>query len=288
MSEPDKTISFRDREFKGSRLRCLLLTSRESLEVAGFLSALVSPHAEVSAAELWAPRGLREPDEAKLGETAGFLSEKDRQTITDWWLGNPGRADTPNWDLLSGCRIGNRQGLILVEAKAHEGELGDDRCGAKNRQNFQSIQAALCQATNAWNELLAGFALSADSHYQLSNRFAFAWKVAELGTPVVLVYLGFLNAHELGSSYGLLKSDEQWRACVLKKSSGLVPERVWERTFDVKGTPLTILIRSAVVTIAAEVMGKFDVREAAAKLPIGVAPLTDEALEDTESEDTEA
>jgi hypothetical protein len=35
-------------------------------------------------------------------------------------------ANTPNWDLVSGCQIGNRQGLILVEAKAHEGELADD------------------------------------------------------------------------------------------------------------------------------------------------------------------
>jgi hypothetical protein len=126
MSDTEKTISFREREFKGSRLRCLLLTSREPTEVAEFLSALVAPHAKVSANDQWAPRGLREPDEAKLGETAGFLSEQDRNTVTGWWLAKSRRANTPNWDLVSGCQIGNRQGLILVEAKAHEGELADD------------------------------------------------------------------------------------------------------------------------------------------------------------------
>ena len=265
MSAAGKTISFRDREFKGSRLRCLLLTSREPDEVAAFLSALVAPHASVSPGDQWAPRGFREPDEAELGETAGFLSGEDRRTVTAWWLANPGRANTPNWDLVSRCRMGDRNGLILVEAKAHEGELGADRCGATDQNNLESIEAALSQATKAWNELLAGFALSRDSHYQLSNRFAFAWKLADLGKPVVLVYLGFLNAPEMGSSSRLLLSDKQWQTCVLEKSAGLVPKEAWGRTFDVKGTPLTILIRSAVVNIVAEVTGKLDVREAAAR-----------------------
>ncbi len=255
MSDTNKTISFREREFKGSRLRCLLLTSREPTEVAGFLSAMVHPYAQVSSDARWAPCGLREPDEAKLGETEGFLSEEDRQTITDWWLAQPGRANTPNWDLVSGCRMGDRQGLVLVEAKAHEGELGDDHCGATNQGNCERINVALAEATKAWNKILPGFALSANSHYQLSNRFAFAWKVAALGTPVVLVYLGFLNAQEMHPSK-LLRSDEHWRDCVVKKSEGLVPAEAWGKTFDVKGTPLTVLIRSAAVTIAAEVTGK--------------------------------
>jgi hypothetical protein len=234
--------------------------------VAEFLSALVSPRGEIKAGMKWAPRGFLEPDEAKLGETAGFLSDEDRLTLTQWWLAKPGRANTPNWDLVSECLIGNRSGLILVEAKAHEGELNHDSCGAV-KENEVSIKAALAQATVAWNQLLPGFALSADSHYQLSNRFAFAWKVAELGTPVVLVYLGFLNAHEMNGCR-LLVSDGQWRSCVMKKSAGLVPEDVWEKTFDVNGTPLTILIRSALVGITAEVMSKPDVIEVAAQLSV--------------------
>lgn len=237
MNDKDKRIVFREREFKGSRLRCLLLTSQEPRQVAEFLSALVAPHAKVCSTELWAPRGFREPDEAKLDETLGFLSDKHQKILTEWWLADSERANTPNWDLVSQCHIEDRPGLILVEAKAHEGELGSDSCGAKQR-NHQSIQAALAEATTAWNGLLTGFSLSAETHYQLSNRFAFAWKIADLRIPVVLVYLGFLNAHEMPAPYRLLNSNEQWQACVMGKADGFVPKDAWGRTFNVNGTPL--------------------------------------------------
>jgi hypothetical protein len=39
--------------------------------------------------------------------------------------------------------------------------------------------------------------ISRDSHYQISNRFAWSWKLTQLGIPVVLVYLGFLNASDM-------------------------------------------------------------------------------------------
>ncbi|HPV14642.1 MAG TPA: hypothetical protein PL126_03215 [Candidatus Cloacimonadota bacterium] len=35
--------------------------------------------------------------------------------------------------------------------------------------------------------------ISHDSHYQLSNRIAYTWKLASLGVPTILLYLGFLN-----------------------------------------------------------------------------------------------
>jgi crotonobetainyl-CoA:carnitine CoA-transferase CaiB-like acyl-CoA transferase len=34
---------------------------------------------------------------------------------------------------------------------------------------------------------LPGWSLSVDSHYQICNRFAWAWKIASLGVPVVLI-----------------------------------------------------------------------------------------------------
>jgi len=39
--------------------------------------------------------------------------------------------------------------------------------------------------------------LSRDSLYQLANRFAWAWKIASLGVPVALVYLGFIAADQM-------------------------------------------------------------------------------------------
>jgi hypothetical protein len=255
MRQAERIIAFREREFRGSRSRCLLLTHREQPEVAKFLSDLAAPHALVEVNDGWAPRGLRGPDEAKLGESPEFLSESDRVALTEWWLAKRGRANTPNWDVVSRCRIDGKLGLILIEAKAHEGELGKDRCEATNESNLDRIKSALAEANAEWNALHPGFSLSADSNYQLSNRFAFAWKVAQMGTPVVLIYLGFLNAHEMKPPYRVFRTPEHWRDCVLSGSAGTVPAAAWDRTFDVNGTSLTVLIRSAQVEIMATAHG---------------------------------
>jgi hypothetical protein len=252
MTRAEGTVTFRERDFKGSRLRCLLLTNNAPDYVADFLNSLVSPHALVTTEDHWAPRGFLNPDEAKLEETPGFLSERDRAEITRWWLAQPGRANTPNWDLVSTCQIEDRRGLILAEAKAHEAEFSDDRSGAKNPENIRQIENALAEATVAWNALASGFALSDNSRYQLSNRFAFAWKVAKMGTPIVLLYLGFLDVQEMeDGSRILLRDHAQWRRCLLARSRGTIPEDAWDKTFDVNGTRLTILIGSAVVGIHA-------------------------------------
>lgn len=172
--------------------------------------------------------------------------------LTGWWLAQPGAANTPNWDLVSTCRINSRDGLVLVEAKAHEGELSAGSCGATNQENLKQIKKALAEANVAWNALASGAALSAVSHYQLSNRFAFAWKLTTMGIPVVLIYLGFLDAHEI--EYGgriLLRDHAEWRRRVLAQSKGIIPETVWDKTVDVGGTPLTVVIKSAVVGVHA-------------------------------------
>jgi hypothetical protein len=243
-------ITFRPREFKGSRLRCLLLTHRQKDDVATFFTSLVMPAALVTSSDQWAPRGFLHPDETKLGESTGFLSNENCDSLTRWWLAKPGRANTPNWDLVSTARIREQRGLVLVEAKAHVSELADDRCGATNRENFRQIEHALAEATTAWNERIPGFSLSANSHYQMSNRFAFAWKLAKMRVPVVLAYLGFLNAEEM-TSRELLRDHDHWRKSVVERSRGVIPDTAWDHTFDIDGTPLTVLICSADVRIQA-------------------------------------
>jgi hypothetical protein len=247
-------LTFRDRDFKGSRLRCLLLTNQAPAAVAGLLTDLASPHASVSSDDRWAPYGFRKSDEAKLGKTPDYLlSDSDRQTLTHWWLAKTTNANTPNWDLLSSCHIRDKRGLLLIEAKAHEDEFADDQCRSTNPENIRQIGNALDEANAGWNDLMPGFNLSADSHYQLSNRFAFAWKIAMMGTPVILVYLGFIDAFEMADGKrALIKDHDQWQRCVIQKSAGVIPVQAWGETFDVNGTSLTILIRSAVVRIHAQ------------------------------------
>lgn len=73
MNNLEKSITFRKREFKGSRFRCLLLTNGKRTVTAQSLTSLISPLGLVTEEDRWAPNGFLEPDEAKLGETANFL-----------------------------------------------------------------------------------------------------------------------------------------------------------------------------------------------------------------------
>jgi hypothetical protein len=79
-------LSFRPRELKGSRLRCLVATSLGGREVARFLNGLVEPHAQVTTADAWQPHGFLNAGEARLGEAVRFLDAGQREVLTSWWL----------------------------------------------------------------------------------------------------------------------------------------------------------------------------------------------------------
>jgi hypothetical protein len=194
------------------------------------------------------PKGFLQPDEAKLGRTKGLLDDEHQcETVTCWWLAVRRNANTPNWDLVSTCTIDGHKGLVLLEAKAHEPELHlNDRCIAANKQNRKQIIRAIGEANKALGN---GWSLSAVRRYQLSNRFAWAWKVASLGKPVVLVYLGFLNAYEMGQPF---QNHAAWERCLHEYADTCVPQSAWTSgSILVDNTPLIPLIRSAAVNVVA-------------------------------------
>jgi hypothetical protein len=244
-----KPIVLHDEELSGSRLRCLLATSLPDAIVADWLSRMVAPHATVDAKDQWMPRGLKAADEAKLGETSGFLTDAQRETITAWWLKQRGGANTPNWDIVSTCEVEGKRGLILVEAKAHTGELGKGGKSKGNAENDAQIQTAIEEANTDLNRVSPDWNLSRDNHYQLCNRFAWSWKLAEMGVPVILVTLGFLNAHEMSHRGQPFLSADEWRAAVHCHAQNIVPQTAWETKLDINGTPLIPLIRSADITL---------------------------------------
>jgi hypothetical protein len=239
-------VSLRRREFKGSRLRCLMATSLADREVAAFLNQLVQPYAQVSVEDSWQPRGLLEGDEARLGEAAAFLTADQRETLTAWWLTVRERANTPNWDIVSTCQVHGRQGLVIVEAKAHRGEVHRDGKGPGNSENDRCISAAVAAANDALGGAAAGWGLCTYTHYQLCNRFAWAWKVASLGVPVILVYLGFLDADEMGD--GALPTPEAWRTCLLAHADGVVPPGAWDQRLPAGKSWFVPIIRAARVS----------------------------------------
>jgi hypothetical protein len=239
--------TFLSREFKGSRLRCLMTTGLSSTAVARFLQGLVAPYAEVTPRDIWRPRGLLDPHEARLGESPDFLTPERRQELTRWWLRIPERANTPNWDVVSTCRFhSGTPGLILVEAKAHAAELHASGKPPGNAENDAQIRRAIAEANDGLGGAAHGWGLSADRNYQLSNRFAWAWKVATLGVPVVLVYLGFLEADQM--SAGPFRTADEWQQCVQAHTTGTVLEDVWRKRLPVGGSCVVPLIRAARVS----------------------------------------
>jgi hypothetical protein len=90
----------------------------------------------------------------------------------------------------------------------------------------------------------------------MSNRFAWAWKLTELGVPVVLVYLGFLRAEEMRNNVRTPLTDaSDWERMVKAHSDPLFPREFWNRRWMCNEQPLIPLIRSAEVPFDRELTG---------------------------------
>ena len=238
---------------RGSRPRCVLLMDGSREEVADRLTRLVSfPGVVVSPDDRWMPYGkpMRKEDkswdkttaaEARLDRANCLLPSEIQNKLRKWWLA--ARGNTPNWDIASTCTIEGERGLLLVEAKAHGSELGEsDTCGSKNPANRERIRLAIAEAAAGLKSATGNpWSISRDDHYQLSNRFAWSWKLASLGIPVVLVYLGFLNAQDMKRS--LFQSEADWDRVLNEYCEGIVDESCWGRILDIAGVALIPLIR---------------------------------------------
>ena len=134
--------------------------------------------------------------------------------------------------------IGGTKGLFMIEAKAHDEELRKEEAGKRlkppvstnTRRNHVRIEACIAEACIALGgETGSPWALSVGWNYQMSNRFAWAWKLCEQGFPVILVYLGFLNAHEMrkGKKQKPIETAQEWERLVTEHSRALVPAGIW-------------------------------------------------------------
>jgi hypothetical protein len=200
------------------------------------------------------PQGFTVPEEAQLNQAPRLLSSELGLRLAEWWLpADRETARTPNFDIASTCTIDAKAGLLLIEAKAHDVELKKEQAGRSlkgdasedRKEAHKTIGAAIEDARKGlslatslqWN-------ISRDTHYQMSNRFAWMWKLAELGKPVVLIYLGFLNATEMANRGAPFPDHASWESLVLEHSKPLFPRAVWNRRWLVNGVALIPLIKS--------------------------------------------
>jgi len=236
-----------DKSQRGSKPRCHLLTDGSPAEVAGRLSGLVQPYGSISRTCRWIPDGFARTDEIQLQDPNPFVSAETSRKLKDWWFEVRGGSG-PTWDLVSQCVVGSgnnaRNGILLVEAKAHWAELEKEEAGKKLRADASpDSRRNHCRIGNAIEEANAGlraltnhesWALSRDSCYQMANRFAWAWKLVDLGIPVILVYLGFLDAVEMSDQGDPFSDRSDWTACVKAHARDAVPEGAWERFWSAR------------------------------------------------------
>lgn len=226
------------------------------------LNSMLEPTgARVDPSDPRMPRGSGNEVEARL-ERFGpeVLPDTDWRSLRDWWLAHHRGANTPNWDLAVACTIAGRRGLVLVEAKANASEVKRDgkmlatadpeaaqegkRPSQNSRENHDRIAAAIEQARTELDARIPGWGISIDTHYQLSNRVAFAWRLATLGVPTILVYLGFLGDTGIRDVGEPFESTESWDTCFRRYAEGVIPAAAIEQPIDCGGGTFWLLVRS--------------------------------------------
>ncbi len=237
----------RDFTDAGSRMHVL-----DWVETSGFISSLnglIAPtRARVLPGCVWMPEGRHNPAEALLTKPCEpLLSQELSARLRKWWIAvDRNDPNEPNWDLAVQAEFPNGQrGLILAEAKAHAGELKKEEKGKNprgNQKNHTRIGEAIGEAREALGGESAGVRISHESHYQFSNRIAFAWKLASEGVPCVLIYLGFTEDTTIATNY--LRDDEHWLDTVKAHIQWVFPETWIGRQISVGKSMFWFLVKS--------------------------------------------
>jgi hypothetical protein len=240
-------------ERRGSKPRCHLLTHGSVDAVSERLTSLIAPWGKVTTDDRWMPRGFVHTEELQIGRVDTIVDKEKGRGLIDWWLAAPKTGRVPHWDIASTCVIEGRAGILLVEAKAHDKELFDEEAGKKKPTmesaasiaNRKRIAACVKKAGAALSKSTSSnWELSITHHYEMSSRFTWACKLAELGMPVALVYLGFLNAGEMAERGLPFSKHGDWEALVKAHSRALFPDGVWGQRWMIAGQPFIPLIKT--------------------------------------------
>ena len=247
---------------RGSRKHVL-----DWVEQPGFLQeleALVAPTpCRIAPDAIYLPQSHAEPAEARLDVFGRRVLPNHPvwDELRRWWLRHPKGANTPNWDLAVTCQIEERPGIVLVEAKANVPELSEagkaparegvgrglrsvprsEESIQRSADNAQQISAAIDSARSALEPQLPGISIRWDRHYQLSNRLAFAWKLASNGIPTVLLYLGFTGDTGMRA---LLRDEAEWQALFRRHLAAVCPSGITEKPIRTGAAEFWVLCRA--------------------------------------------
>jgi hypothetical protein len=244
-------MSEKDMVYRGSRKHVLDWTG--STQFLAELEEIVSiDSVRIPDDAIYLPRGYVDTREARL-ESFGPLWIKDKNlhdVLQHWWLAHPHGANTPNWDIAVGCEIEGKRGFVLCEAKANIPELSEggktlsSDASAKSKENHAKIGDAIAHAADRWRAIDPSISISHESHYQFANRLAFTWKLASLGVPVVLMYLGFLGDEGIVDVGEMFHDHDDWQRVFVNYTSSQFPQRLLGKRIELESTPVRIISRS--------------------------------------------
>jgi len=236
---------------KGSKYSIIkLVESSDFIDKVNDL--LKGTKAKISQYDNWMPKRVHMDKEAELNDFLKYNFSSDLQNgITDWWLHKD--TTTPNWDLISTCMIDGKRGILLVEAKAHAGELDYESHGKElrhdatenSKKNHIKIGAAINEAKEEINRSFPDVNISRDNCYQLSNRVAHAWWLANQGIPVVLLYLGFLNVKDMEDGQRtIFRTHEDWKTCFMNHSRQVGVDVIVDAWVDCGQSGFKLIVKS--------------------------------------------
>ena len=237
--------------YRGSRKHVLDWVSRPTF-VTELLALCRGFEVRVNRDSRWMPLSYKEPEEARLEQFGPAWNPLSPtwEALQDWWLLHRKGANTPNWDIALGCEILGKPGLVLVEAKAHETELDPrgktppDPRSEKSKANHEQIARAIDEARSGYSATGHEIQISRDTHYQLSNRLAFMWRLARADIPTVLVYLGFTGDQPIGAGVVPFRDHEHWAQAFETYSKPVMPRTMIENCLQLGPAPAWLLVRS--------------------------------------------
>ena len=199
------------------------------------------------------PSNWAHPRESRLFDARSPFLDKDRKdNMRQWWLAYSGNI--PNWDAIIEAASPHGPALVLIEAKAHIGEfdrkpksLGrskDPDGQTRTDANHLQIQRAIAEASSALSRIHPGISISRDHHYQLSNRIAMAWKLASLGIPNALIFLGFTGDREISMGGEYFKDRDHWHAAFSDYLAETLPMHLLDSDIGSGAASFRLLSRS--------------------------------------------
>jgi hypothetical protein len=144
-----------------------------------------------------------------------FLQGEEYRALQEKWAEFwPLGKGVHNWDAAGWLHVKNKRELLLLEAKAHIGEIKSD-CGAEKDSSIDKIE-------NAFKEVKTALHVQADrdwmkKYYQFTNRIATLYFLNKHNIAARLIFVYF-NGDIIGESRVSPKTEDGWKDALHEQS----------------------------------------------------------------------